>query len=72
MRWRHYGVCRDKIIRLPQVVGIEQHETHESAKHHDKAHYILDRVVSVEGDLIRIPVYSERIVSARGMQQEDV
>ena len=69
---RHYRIRRDEIIRLAQVVRIEQHEAQKSTKHDNEAHYVLDRVISVEGDLIRVPVDPEGIIPAGGVQEEDV
>jgi len=68
----HYRVRRDEIIGFSKVVRIEKHEAHERSQHDYKPHDVLDRVISVERDLIRVPVDPEGVVPAGGVQEENV
>jgi len=68
----HYRVRRDEIIRFTKVVRIQKHETQERTQHNYEPHDVLDRVISVERDLIRVPVDPEGVVPAGGVQEENV
>ena len=63
----HYGVGRNKIIGLPEVVRVEERETQKGAEYNHETYYVFNRVVSMKRNFIRVTVNPERVVTARGV-----
>jgi len=69
---RYYGVRRNKVVGLAEIVGVQKYKTQEGAQHNDKPHHVLARVVSMERNFIGIAVDPEGVIPARRMQEENV
>lgn len=68
----NHGVGRDKVVWLPQVVGVQQHQAYEGPEYDHKPDHIFNGVISVERNLVRISVHTEGVVSTRRVQEENV
>ena len=68
----NHGVSRDKVVGLPQVVRVQQHQAYEGPEYDHKPDHIFNGVISVERDLVRISVHTEGVVSTRRVQEENV
>ena len=67
-----HGVSRNKVVWLPQVVRVQQHQTYEGPEYDHKPDHVFNGVISVERDLIRISIHTERVVTARRVQEENM
>ena len=72
MRGSNHGVGGDKVVRLPQVVRVQQHQAYEGPEYDHKPDHIFDGVISVERNLVRISVHPEGVVSTSRVQEENV
>lgn len=72
MLGRHHGICRNKVVRLPQVVGVEQHQAQQGPEYDHEPDEVFNGVIPVKGDLVGITVHAKRIVPARSVQEENV
>jgi len=68
----NHGVSRNKVVGLPQVVRVQQHQAHEGAEYDHKPDHIFNGVISVERDLVRISIHTEGVVSAGRVQEENM
>jgi len=67
-----YGVSRDKVVGLAQVVRFQQHQEYEGTEYNHKTDHIFNGVISVERNLVSISVHAQGVVSARRVQEEDM
>ena len=68
----NHGVSRDKVVGLPQVVRVQQHQAYEGPEYDHKPDHIFNGVISVERNLVRISVHTEGVVSTSRVQEENV
>ena len=72
MGWSNHGVSSDKVVGLPQVVRVQQHQAYEGPEYDHKPDHIFNGVISVERNLVRISVHTEGVVSAGRVQEENM
>ena len=72
MGGRNHGISRDKVVGLPQVVRVQQHQAHEGTEYDHKPDHIFNGVISVERNLVRISVHTEGVVSASRVEEENM
>jgi len=68
----NHGVSRDKVVGLPQVVRVQQHQAYEGTEYDHKPDHIFNGVISVERNLVGVSIHSEGVVSASRVQEENM